>query len=127
MALFQRRIWADNFSSEFEEIQDRLNLINHLKDKYGRNISDIERARAEREERLAFLEDYENGRRKLQKEIASFEARLQKQDYSASVGVATAAIKGLNVNALITRVEEGMYEKKRIHYSGERDRRRRSQ
>ena len=57
--------------AEFEEIQDRLNLINHLKDKYGRNISDIERARAEREERLAFLEDYENGRRKLQKEIAA--------------------------------------------------------
>ena len=76
------------------------------------------------DEFVVFLFDKEE--EKLQKEIASFEARLQKQDYSASVGVATAAIKGLNVNALITHAEEGMYEKKRIHYSGERDRRKRS-
>ena len=55
--------------SEFEEIRERLNLINHLKDKYGRNIEDIQDALREREERLAFLEDYENGRNRLRKEI----------------------------------------------------------
>lgn len=57
--------------SEFEQIQDRLNLINHLKDKYGRNISDIENALQTRQERLSFLEDYENGRNRLKSEIAS--------------------------------------------------------
>ena len=63
--------------AEFEQIQDRLNLINHLKDKYGRTIADIEKARAEREERLSFLEDYENGRRKLKKDIeAEYKALL---------------------------------------------------
>ena len=55
--------------SEFEEIRERLNLINHLKDKYGRSIEDIQDALREREERLAFLEDYENGRNRLRKEI----------------------------------------------------------
>ena len=55
--------------SEFEEIRERLNLINHLKDKYGRSTEDIQDALREREERLAFLEDYENGRNRLRTEI----------------------------------------------------------
>ena len=55
--------------SEFEEIRERLNLINRLKDKYGRNIEDIQKALDERHERLAFLEDYENGRDRLRREI----------------------------------------------------------
>lgn len=54
---------------EFDQIRDRLNLINHLKDKYGREIRDIDAALNERQERLAFLEDYENGRNRLQREI----------------------------------------------------------
>ena len=62
--------------SEFQEIQERLNLINHLKDKYGRSIADIDRALAERTERLQFLEDYENGRKRLSKEIEEEYARL---------------------------------------------------
>ncbi|MBQ8053268.1 MAG: DNA repair protein RecN [Lachnospiraceae bacterium] len=62
--------------SEFGEIQDRLNLINHLKDKYGRSIAQIERALEERTQRLEFLEDYENGRRRLEKEIGEEYARL---------------------------------------------------
>ena len=62
--------------SEFQEIQERLNLINHLKDKYGRSIADIDRALAERTERLQFLEDYENGRKRLSKEIEEEYGRL---------------------------------------------------
>ena len=62
--------------SEFQEIQERLNLINHLKDKYGRRIADIDRALAERTERLQFLEDYENGRKRLSKEIEEEYGRL---------------------------------------------------
>ena len=55
--------------SEFMEIQERLNLINRLKDKYGRSIAEIEKALDERRERLAFLEDYENARNRLHKEM----------------------------------------------------------
>ena len=62
--------------SEFEQIRDRLNLINHLKDKYGRSIEDILKALREREERLAFLEDYENGRNRLRREIDAEYAKL---------------------------------------------------
>ena len=62
--------------SEFEQIRDRLNLINHLKDKYGRSIEDILNALREREERLAFLEDYENGRNRLRREIDAEYAKL---------------------------------------------------
>ena len=62
--------------AEFEQIRDRLNLINHLKDKYGRRIQDIARALEERQERVSFLEDYENGRIKLRKEIDAEYGRL---------------------------------------------------
>ena len=55
--------------SEFMEIQERLNLINRLKDKYGRSVADIEKALDERRERLAFLEDFENARIRLRKEM----------------------------------------------------------
>ena len=62
--------------SEFQEIQDRLNLINHLGDKYGRGFFDIQEALRERKERLEFLEDYENGRKKLAGKISSEYDRL---------------------------------------------------
>lgn len=67
MSDYMRELTFD--PSEFEQIQDRLNLINRLKDKYGRSISDIERALSERQDRLTFLEDYENGRKRLKKDI----------------------------------------------------------
>ncbi len=55
--------------AEFAQIRDRLDLINHLKDKYGRDIAGIEKAFEERQERLSFLEDYENERKKIRKEM----------------------------------------------------------
>ena len=64
--------------SEFQEIQDRLNLINHLKDKYGRSIAQIENALEERAQRLEFLEDYENSRKSLEREIGEEYGRLLK-------------------------------------------------
>ena len=61
---------------EFQVIRERLNQINHLKDKYGRTIPEIEKALSERSERLAFLEDYENGRNRLHNEIEKEYGRL---------------------------------------------------
>lgn len=74
------------------------------------------------DEFVVFL--FDKDEEKLQKEIKSFEDKLKKQHYSASVGHATAAVKGLNVTDLISAAEEGMYDKKRIHYTGKNDRRR---
>ena len=62
--------------SEFAEIQERLDLINRLKDKYGRSIADIEAALEERRERLSFLEDYENARIRLRKEMEAEYGKL---------------------------------------------------
>ena len=61
---------------EFEEIQDRLNLINHLKDKYGPSLAQIRKALESRQARLDYLTDYEEGRRRLQKDMAREEKAL---------------------------------------------------
>ncbi len=63
-------------AQEFEEIQDRLNLINHLKDKYGRSVKMIEEEREKREQRLEFLMDYEEGRRHLHKQLETEKKEL---------------------------------------------------
>ncbi len=54
---------------EFEQIQDRLNLINHLKDKYGATTEMIEEALRTRQERLDFLTDYEQRRQQLKQQM----------------------------------------------------------
>lgn len=61
---------------EFQRIQDRLNRINRLKDKYGRTIEEILAALEERQRRLDFLEDYENGRRALLDRIKKEKEKL---------------------------------------------------
>lgn len=44
---------------EFKEIEDRLNLINHLKAKYGKNVNDILAYREEKRQRIEELNDYD--------------------------------------------------------------------
>ena len=61
---------------KFQQIQDRLNLINHLKDKYGPSIGDIRQAGEKRQSRLDFLADYEAGRDRLKQELSLQEKRL---------------------------------------------------
>ena len=61
---------------EFEEIQDRLNLINHLKDKYGSSLAMIRKALEVRQERMDYLTDYEAGRDRLKKDLAREEKAL---------------------------------------------------
>ena len=89
--------------SEFEEIQSRLNLINRLKDKYGRDLSDIGKALSEKQERLAFLEDYENGRNRLKREIETEYKELLKLcgELSALRGKAAAQFAAKLKEALL--------------------------
>ena len=44
---------------EFKETEDRLNLLNHLKAKYGNSISDVLSYCEEKKQRLSELEDYD--------------------------------------------------------------------
>ena len=57
---------------EFRETEDRLNLLNHLKAKYGNSVSDILEYCEKKKKRIEELNDYDSFRRELQekKELA---------------------------------------------------------
>ncbi|MGX8686171.1 MAG: DNA repair protein RecN [bacterium] len=100
---------------EFEQIQDRLNLINHLKDKYGDSIDAILKAGEARQARLDFLTDYEAGRDRLKKELSLQEKRLleacallseKRQEAAASFAAAMKeALLDLNFNQVEFKVD----------------------
>lgn len=60
---------------DFRETEERLNLINHLKAKYGNSIEKILQHKTDCEEMLNKLVNYENNRERLQKQ----EEELQKK------------------------------------------------
>ncbi|MDR1801305.1 MAG: DNA repair protein RecN [Lachnospiraceae bacterium] len=61
---------------EFFETENRLNEINHLKNKYGQDIADILKYLEELEEKIAFINDYEARMAALKKEADSLEREL---------------------------------------------------
>ena len=68
------------FSEEqFHYTEERLNLINTLKSKYGKSVADILNALQEREEKLAKLQDYDAYLSDLKQNIEKSEASLKKQ------------------------------------------------
>lgn len=60
----------------FRQTEARLDLVNHLKDKYGRTIPDILKACDAKQARLDELSDYDAAREKLKKQIGTEKARL---------------------------------------------------
>ncbi len=54
---------------EFKNTEDRLDLINHLKDKYGNSIGDILKYADEKQKQLDILSNLEEERARLQKEL----------------------------------------------------------
>ncbi|MCD8216818.1 MAG: DNA repair protein RecN [Clostridiales bacterium] len=72
--------YLDDFSfsdEEFAEIQNRLDLINHLKSKYGKTIDDILRQKTEKEAELEKLAHYDEYRRELEENLLRAEHELQ--------------------------------------------------
>lgn len=63
-------------AGEYERVQERLNEINHLKDKYGPSLEDIEASLKKRQERLDFLTDYEASRKKLRADMEAEKKNL---------------------------------------------------
>ncbi len=53
----------------FREVEDRLNVINHLKDKYGQSLLLVIKALQEKQERLEVLTDLDAHRQKLEKDL----------------------------------------------------------
>ena len=96
-----------NFSEEtFQQIEDRLNLINHLKSKYGKTIAHILEERQAKEEKLDQLQHYEEYRLQLQENLKKVEERLAqlcqkvtdiRMEYAKSLAEQTKeALKDLN-------------------------------
>ena len=78
---FNREIadYADGLSVDEEDlyrIEERLDLINHLKTKYGNSIEKILAYQKEKQERLETLQNYEAYRAKMQKEYDACRKKL---------------------------------------------------
>ncbi|MBP3886091.1 MAG: DNA repair protein RecN [Cellulosilyticum sp.] len=78
-ATYQIRRYADDIEYSPEllvEVQNRLDLIYRLKQKYGTSIEEILDYQAECEKELAELEDGEHNKESLEKECASLQVKL---------------------------------------------------
>lgn len=63
---------------EFQQIEERLDLLNHLKSKYGHTIEEILAYRKGKEEELEKLENFQARKEELEKELAVREELLDK-------------------------------------------------
>ena len=74
LADYQESISFD--AESFNRTEERLNLLNHLKAKYGGSIEKVLSYKKEKEERLEELEHYEAYRLRLKKELETKRAEL---------------------------------------------------
>lgn len=65
-------------AGQFEQTQDRLNLINHLKSKYGNTVEEIQEYQARAQETIDKYQDYDAYRAKLLEETAALEKKALK-------------------------------------------------
>ncbi len=63
---------------DFRDTEERLNLVNHLKEKYGKNLEDVLEYAKGLQEKLEKLADYENYMTSLRKEYALSQENLEK-------------------------------------------------
>lgn len=96
-----------SFDAEsFQRTEDRLNLLNHLKAKYGGSIEKVLSYKKEKEERLEELAHYEAYRQRLKKELEQKKTELlkacgkvseiRKQAAELLAGKITAVLQDLN-------------------------------
>ena len=96
-----------SFDAEsFQQTEDRLNLLNHLKAKYGGSIEKVLSYKKEKEERLEELAHYEAYRQRLKKELEQKKMELlkacgkvseiRKQAAELLAGKITAVLQDLN-------------------------------
>ncbi len=92
--------------ADFGQLEERLNVINHLKDKYGDTIEKILKAYEERVERLEKLADYDAYMNGLQAQLTTQErylekaceklSALRKENAQSLQGILQKALEGLN-------------------------------
>lgn len=69
---------------EYYDTENRLNLINHLKAKYGNSVNEIKEYCIVKRERLNELKDYESYRERLEKDLQKCRQELEKQSKALS-------------------------------------------
>ena len=92
----------DFSEEEFIRVTRRLDLINDLKQRYGRTVPDILAALKEREDRLFILENYEEQLRSLEEKL---EAAKEK---AASSGEKLSSLRKSSAIILSEAMEEGL-------------------
>lgn len=63
---------------EFAHLEERLNVLNHLKDKYGNTVEEILKTQEEKQQALLKLENFEEYRQQLGEKIKAREKEIQK-------------------------------------------------
>ncbi|MCH5274682.1 MAG: DNA repair protein RecN [Lachnospiraceae bacterium] len=71
--------------ADFQAVETRLNLINHLKEKYGRNISSVLEYGEEIQRKIEKLNDYENYMKELSREYEKADQALHEACKKLSV------------------------------------------
>lgn len=108
---------------EFEVIQNRLNLINSLKMKYGRTVEEITAYRDEKAARLEQLEDFEENRLQLTKELNEIQEKLEilcmelSKKRQATAEILSAKITQALVELNFVQVKFKVDFKRTEHYS----------
>lgn len=114
---------------EFRDTQDRLNLLNHLKAKYGNSVKNILSYCEEKKKRIEELEHYDQFLQELQqkKQDAFFEAQniaqklhILREKYAVSFAN-EIRIQMAELNFLDTRLEMRVTEKSNFGESGNDD------
>lgn len=113
MALYRDElIWDEE---DFRQTEERLNLLNRLKDKYGNTLEKVLQACEDKGKRLEKLADYDLYMQKLEKQLAEAEAALEqacvemtriRRDSAAKLTeVLTQALQGLNFLAVELQIQ----------------------
>lgn len=94
-----------NFSPEsFKEMEERLDVINHLKSKYGQSIDSILMYKEKKEKRLEQLKNYEEYVESLQRKCKESEEKLKNASLKLS------KIRKKYASKLVVKIKEGLVD-----------------
>ncbi len=93
-----------NHEEDFKEVEERLNLINHLKAKYGNTIQDIKKVVEEGEKKLEQYYHYEETLQELQANIENQEKKVR------TLSEKLSEIRRKNAAILSERIKEALVD-----------------
>lgn len=89
-------------AGQFEQTQERLNLINHLKSKYGNTVEEIREYQTRAQEIIEKYQDYDSYRAKLSEETAALEKKALKAAQEIS------ALRTKNAQTLASQMRQAL-------------------